>query len=641
MTLYGINNTSYTTARELGRGGEGTVYELQHNAELVLKHYSEPLDGEKESKLKLMAAMRSEEIEAYAAWPIDVVYGADHKACGFVMKKLKGYLPLHHLFSPMDRKRMFHDKGYNFLVHVARNLAIAFHKLHTAGIIVGDVNEGNILLNPNGMIAFIDCDSFQIRHETGYYFCEVGVPRYTPPEMLKRSTFENVVRTDNTDNFSLAVLIFQLLFLGRHPFAGRHKGAADIDEETAIKQKQFAYSLENTKKKLSPPPDSFKMEDLPADLASLFHSAFEHETRPTASEWALALGNLSKNIATCSISNLHTYPSGMVECPWCWFRKNRGIMYFLDDSYYQANSMLGNIEQFVNGFKVQEPEKRRFAYKKPLQVKSITLPPGIRRVRNLRLATCVFLSTSIIIAFALGITKSLVFLPLVVYTYKWSPWAKRLNKAIREKGDELLHLKKKLQAMIRDYEEPADYINYQKTLEGLQQNILSFRQLPQELQNRRQRAEEVLYNEQLDDYLWQFGLDDYAIPAIGPTKKATLYNNGIRNAAQLKMLPNMKVPGIGPKNEQILMAWRRQMANDFVYVPDTYKLNIAIAKVNDEIAQMRIQLEHNIRREYQSLNFLKMNIDNKLTFLENQLEELYPKVRICEMEYDAFKKLAA
>jgi hypothetical protein len=41
--------------------------------------------------------------------------------------------------------------------------------------------------------------------------------------------------------------------LGRHPFAGKHKLAGDFDEETAIRKKEFAYSLENPKKKLNPP----------------------------------------------------------------------------------------------------------------------------------------------------------------------------------------------------------------------------------------------------------------------------------------------------------------------------------------------------------------------------------------------------
>src|SRR6185437_4759592 len=131
----------------------------------------------------------------------------------------------------------------------------------------------NILISSSGLVAFIDCDSFQVKGSDKYFFCEVGVPRYTPPELLKERSFENITRTINTDGFSLAVLIFQLLFLGRHPFAGKNKLAADFDEETAIRKREFAYSLENKKKKLFPPTDSFSMSNLPDQVVGLFHRA--------------------------------------------------------------------------------------------------------------------------------------------------------------------------------------------------------------------------------------------------------------------------------------------------------------------------------------------------------------------------------
>src|SRR4051812_29176461 len=118
MTFRGLHNEEYVTGRELGRGGEGTVYELQRHPGQVLKKYNEPLTRLQSDKLAHMVSMRSKEIEAYAAWPTDVVHDDRGAICGFVMKKLTGYMPLHMIFSPMDRKKLFPDKGYNFLVHV-------------------------------------------------------------------------------------------------------------------------------------------------------------------------------------------------------------------------------------------------------------------------------------------------------------------------------------------------------------------------------------------------------------------------------------------------------------------------------------------------------------------------------------------
>jgi len=642
MIFTGQNNERYTTGRELGKGGEGSVYELQSHRELVLKKYNEPLTAEKIDKLKLMASMRSPAIEAYSAWPVDVVTDDSGLVCGFVMKKLMGYVPLHHVFSPMDRKKMFQDKGYNFLVHVARNIATAFHKLHEAGLVVGDVNEGNILISSSGMAAFIDCDSFQVKGSDRYYFCEVGVPRYTPPELLKKSTFDKVVRTINTDSFSLSVLIFQLLFLGRHPFAGRHKGAADIDEETAIRQHLFAYSLDSAKKKLSPPPDSFPITNLPELTVRLFHRAFEQDDRPTPAEWIVALDALLKDMTTCSVTKLHTYPAQLEECPWCWYRKNKGIMFFLDDSYFQANTILGNIEQFINGFKPEKPVIPTLSVNGPFPG---LIPSAIDKkiIRANKLRKWVTFSIGVVGVAMLFYLPAMIFACAVAayVVYKHSGWAKQLDTERQDRSNRFFALRDRLNIMVREYELPKDMALYHKGINTLQQLIHDFRRLPDELERRRKKMEEALYEEQLDDYLCKFYIEDHAIPSIGPAKKSALYNNGFRHAAHLSKLPGTKVPGIGPAFEQVLLAWRRQMSDGFVYIPDTYKINIGMQKISEEVAHIKLQLESKIRREYQSLNFLKLNIQNRAAILEGQVNDLSRKVRQAELDMDAFRKYAA
>jgi DNA-binding helix-hairpin-helix protein with protein kinase domain len=642
MTYTGLHNETYFTGRELGRGGEGCVYELQNHRELVLKLYAEPLPPAKIAKLEQMIAMRTEALAAYAALPADLIHDTSGKVCGFVMKKLTAYVPLHHVFSPMDRKKMFPDKGYNFLVHVARNLSTAFHQLHQAGIVVGDVNEGNILISSSGLAAFIDCDSFQIPNGNTYFFCEVGVPRYTPPELLRLQSFERVVRTTNTDNFSLAILLFQLLFLGRHPYAGKHRGAADIDEETAIKQHQFAYSLHNLKKKLSPPPDSFDINSLPADVIALFHQAFETSDRPTPAQWVAALGNMLTNIVTCPVSRLHSYPAPLTECPWCLFRKNRGIMYFLDDSYMQANNMLQNIEQFINGFKPETISVKKIT-PGPAPTKLTPTPPGpkLAKANTLRRWVSLYLCIAGVVIALFYPIITLLFIAAAVWVYKKSGWVKLLIAERNRRVNHHFVLHNRLTALIKNYEQPTDVAQYNSVLQNMQQLIHNFRRLPDMLEQKKKAIEEILYNQQLDDYLRQFHINDYTIPSIGKVKKTSLLDNGIRNAAHITRLATTRVPGIGPANEAILLNWRRQMSAGFVYIPDNYQITVAMQKVNDEIAQVKNQLEQQIRKEYQTLSFLKTNISNKNRLLEIQIEELTLQVRQAEVDVDAFKKFAA
>ena len=60
---------------------------------------------------------------------------------------------------------------------------------------------------------------------------------------------------DFNDNFGLAVAIFHLLAMGKHPYAGRFAGG-DISMSDAIAQHRFAFSQVRTSEtRTTPPPD--------------------------------------------------------------------------------------------------------------------------------------------------------------------------------------------------------------------------------------------------------------------------------------------------------------------------------------------------------------------------------------------------
>src|SRR5205814_5083167 len=120
------------------------------------------------------------------------------------------------------------------------------------------------------IFALIDCDSFEITDGKTVFPCMVGVPTYTPPE-LQGQSFQGVRRTQQHDAFGLAVLVFHLLFLGRHPFAGIYKGgSADLTIEQAITEFRFAYLPDHSSTRLEPPPSAPRLSDMPTELAELF-----------------------------------------------------------------------------------------------------------------------------------------------------------------------------------------------------------------------------------------------------------------------------------------------------------------------------------------------------------------------------------
>ncbi len=642
MILKGLNIDHYTTGRELGRGGEGTVYELQNDPSLVVKLYNEPLNKDKISKLQRMLAMRSPAIEAYAAWPVDLVLDDTAKIYGFVMKKLVGFVPMHMIFSPMDRKKMFPDKGYNFLVHVARNLATAFFKLHEAGLIVGDVNEGNILISANGMVAFIDCDSFQVKGDDKYFFCEVGVPRYTPRELLKKGSFENVVRTVNTDSFSLAILIFQLLFMGRHPYAGRNKTTTDIDEETAIRQNQFAYSLENKKKKLSPPINSLPIEHLPESLISLFHRAFEQDERPVPADWIKSLDAMLADMLVCNVSKLHSYPAQLQDCPWCYFKNKAGILFFLDNHHLHVSAVLNDIESFINGYKLEKIDRKKWNKNTAsLNLVAAPIPAHFKSHKNKAIASLLIgVTICVMIALPLGIN---VFSAMVLLAGLGGHlfFSRKIKAELNNREIDYKTYRERLEYLCREYENLPELQTYNEGIVNWEKTKLEFRRLPQEMERRKKVMEETIYNRQLDDFLVRYDIEKQTIPNFGPAKKVNLINAGIKTAADIPRVLHTKITGMGQKNIQQLLDWRRQMEAEFVYIPDDKKIALGLHQVNGEIANLRTHLETTIRKEYQSLNFLRANIQNHGSQLEKQINDLSTKTYQAELDLVVFRKFAA
>lgn len=88
--------------------------------------------------------------------------------------------------------------------------------MHEKGILMGDINPRNFLVTPQCAVYLVDCDSYQF----GGFSCPVGTPLYTPPEVhrsMRAAGVENYgyIRTEDNERYSLAVLLFEILMLGK------------------------------------------------------------------------------------------------------------------------------------------------------------------------------------------------------------------------------------------------------------------------------------------------------------------------------------------------------------------------------------------------------------------------------------------
>jgi DNA-binding helix-hairpin-helix protein with protein kinase domain len=297
-------------------------------------YHKRPLPDEQVAKLQAMVSCWSAALESISAWPRTLLFDSiARKPWGILMNKMSGARPLHELYGTTNRRRHFPEAGWHHMVLAARNTAAAFQTLHSAGIVVGDVNQGNMLVDKGMTVRLIDCDSFQITSGGRTFFCPVGTPHFTPPE-LQSLRLREVPRSVNHDRFGLAVLIFHLLFVGRHPFAGRYRGPNDLPIEKAIAERRFAFSKNQAETLVDPPPASLLLDDLPPAVAELFEVAFrgrdgDIDSRPTPVQWVEQLELLMKQRRTCTFDQMHIYYSQLTACPWCRIEDAGGPSFFV------------------------------------------------------------------------------------------------------------------------------------------------------------------------------------------------------------------------------------------------------------------------------------------------------------------------
>jgi DNA-binding helix-hairpin-helix protein with protein kinase domain len=323
--------TSIRLGQELGRGGEGAVFAVEGQKDRVAKIYASPPDHRKAQKLIVMAEAASPSLLKIAAWPIDLLGDSKGAVRGFIMPRMVARRDIHELYSPKSRAEAFPEADFRFLAHVAANIARAFAVVHEQGHVLGDVNHGNLLVGADGTVMLIDCDSFQIGNGTNVFTCDVGVPLFTAPELHGR-TFRGLVRTANHDRFGLAVLLFHLLYMGRHPFAGRYVGAGDMPIEKAVSEYRFAYGPDRAANGMERPPGTIPLETMGATIAQLFIRAFGRADssgiRPDAKTWVEALEKLKLGLRVCSQASWHHYPGGLAACPWCAVESQTGVRLF-------------------------------------------------------------------------------------------------------------------------------------------------------------------------------------------------------------------------------------------------------------------------------------------------------------------------
>jgi DNA-binding helix-hairpin-helix protein with protein kinase domain len=562
--------------RELGRGGEGTVFETS-NAQLVVKMYHRPLDAPKQEKLKVMARAKTEDLLRVATWPVDTVHDArTGQVVGFFMPRLNGYDELHTLYSPAHRKQDFPNVDWAFLIHTARNVAAAVATCHQMGHIVGDINPNNLVVSKSATVKLIDCDSFQIESGSRYYLCEVGVPHFTSPE-LHNKPLDSTIRTPNHDGFGLALFCFLLLFMGRHPFAGKYlNGTQDMPIERAIREFRFAYSSSAKARQMERPPNSLSLSVVPTAMQHMFERAFGQEgasgRRPSAAQWVQELEALRLSLSVCNILPCHKYSRSLSGCPWCELEAQTNLRFFICK---RPSPQVLDLDAVWN------------------QILAVTPPP----VGAPTLPQIVFAPAPRAIVLPDRATaKETSALYRREQTFRQNAVTAATQKLGQIQGLWMQHL--------------AEH-TFELKLAELQKHRDNYRTLAQWFLAEQRKLEGQSRELQLRDYLKRYFIERAKISGIGPTRRATLASYGIETAADISRSQVLAIPGFGYTLTQELLNWRNRLANGFVFDPNQGLQPAELDRVESQFLVRSASSEKALRGGASELTKIKQDILSK------------------------------
>ena len=308
----------------IASGGEGSVHEIRGEPDKLAKVYHHP-ERMKPDKIRYMILEAQSDygnfISRMISWPIDALVSEQGEIYGFIMMRFPGVTKLSEILPDQSI-------GWGKRVIIAWNLCDIVQDVEKLNQCIGDMNPSNFGVDlENGHVYAFDADSFHFRAPNGHLFpCQAGIAEYYAPELQRQLSYGQDLRTldpehtftPETDRFALAVLIFQLLFNGYHPFSARrleNYGSSTVvhRQSTNILNKVCAYF--NPQAGTGIPKDAPPIDIIPPKMQQMFKRAFLTEDRPRSTEWQGALTELSKSLKKCN--NEHYYYSQLPECPWC------------------------------------------------------------------------------------------------------------------------------------------------------------------------------------------------------------------------------------------------------------------------------------------------------------------------------------
>ncbi|MCC7641809.1 MULTISPECIES: hypothetical protein [unclassified Janthinobacterium] len=308
-------------------GGAGSVYLLPGAPAQVAKLYHPHLDRTaNRRKLEAMLELTPElpdQLEngkryVQIAWPQAAVFDGQGGFAGFVMPLLDmaQTAELEQIMQERQARAAGLPTGLGPKLTLAANLAAVIDALHQQRHYVVDLKPVNLRFYRDSLyIAMLDCDGFSIQGHAERFPAEQFTADYLAPEFQRKGMPAGTEMAQ--DRFALAVVIFQLLNFGIHPYSGRPANAqVATDIPGRIRDGCYAYGVKRHKQ-LAPNATSGHAL-MPPELRAMFDRAFSPSPkpqRPSAADWAQLLRGYAQRsggkLVVCTANAEHQHFAGL------------------------------------------------------------------------------------------------------------------------------------------------------------------------------------------------------------------------------------------------------------------------------------------------------------------------------------------
>ena len=225
MAITFPSTSRFESLKKLAEGGEAIIYE--YDDKRVLKIYKSNVDlTRKEQKVNYFISIK-QQFSPNVIVPEEVVL-VKGKFVGYAMRKLIGSEDLHMLTKPKYLTTA-HLTNQDVL-QIVTNLGTNLQKLHSAGVIVGDISDYNFQMSGKSCY-FIDVDSWGV---DGKFTPDAYTELFTCPDSYAPNG--SILFSKENENYNFALLAFNML-TRIHPFGGTYLPDKDLSTVDRMKRK--------------------------------------------------------------------------------------------------------------------------------------------------------------------------------------------------------------------------------------------------------------------------------------------------------------------------------------------------------------------------------------------------------------------